>query len=338
MANRKKNVSASAARQQSLHCTNISENVSKQRLTEIYSKFPKVIQKLVDNIETEKELKHLGIEKIPSKESIIEIIGDIEIILFPGYFGSQDVNDESLHYSIGLNIFKLFQKLSLQISKSFRHRCASEHYKLCLDCYNKGNELAGGFIEQLPAIRELLCDDIRAAFDGDPAAKTLDEIVFSYPGFKAIFVYRIANCLYKMGVPLLPRIMTECAHSATGIDIHPGATIGKKFFIDHGTGVVIGETTIIGDNVKLYQGVTLGALSVPKNKKNIDNPEKLNKRHPTIEDDCVIYSGATILGGSTIIGKGSIIGGNVWLTKSVPPYSKVMAQQNKLLYLKKQKK
>jgi len=301
----------------------------KERLPQIQKKIPMIAEEITTGILRESSLKHIGCEKIPSKESIIEIINDIEKILFPGYFGEQDITDNSLEHYIGYLLFKLYEKLSEQISKSFRHKCASNHYKMCIDCYNKGIESAYAFIAELKFLREILALDIQAAFEGDPAAKCYDEIIFSYPGFKAIFIYRIANTLHKMGVPLIPRTMTEYAHSLTGIDIHPGASIGKHFFIDHGTGVVIGETSQIGNNVKIYQGVTLGALSIPK-KKATDYVS--DKRHPTICDDCVIYAGATILGGETIVGKGSIVGGNVWLIKSVPPGSKIMSQQQDLNY------
>jgi len=185
------------------------------------------------------------------------------------------------------------------------------------------------FLEAVPSLRKILATDVAAVYEGDPAAKSYDEIIFSYPGIFAITVYRVAHVLHKFDVPLLPRIMTEHAHSVTGIDIHPGAEIGENFVIDHGTGVVIGETTIVGNNVRIYQGVTLGALSLP-----MDAGERLRgkKRHPTIEDDVIIYSGATILGGDTIIGTRAVIGGNVWLTESVPPDTKVMMEAPRLIY------
>lgn len=188
---------------------------------------------------------------------------------------------------------------------------------------NRGNNDAGKitdhFFDHLPELFDLINDDVRAMYEGDPAARTRSEVIRTYPGFYAISAYRVANVLHRSGVQEIPRIITEHAHSRTGIDIHPGASIGRHFCIDHGTGVVIGETTVIGDNVKIYQGVTLGALSV--NKKDAER-----KRHPTLEDNVVVYAGATILGGETIIGKGSVIGGNVWLTRSVPPNSKIYYQ------------
>jgi serine O-acetyltransferase len=194
--------------------------------------------------------------------------------------------------------------------------------------------LALRLFEEIPSIRKTLATDVRAVYDGDPAANSYDEIIFSYPGIFAIAVYRVAHKLFAYGVPLLPRIMTEHAHSITGIDIHPGARIGERFVIDHGTGVVIGETTVIGRNVRIYQGVTLGALSLPK---DAGNQFRGKKRHPTIEDDVVIYSGATILGGNTVIGARSVIGGNVWLTESVPPDTSVILETPRLIYKSKKK-
>ena len=184
-------------------------------------------------------------------------------------------------------------------------------------------------VQELPAVKKLLDSDIRAAYEGDPAAKGFDEIIFSYPGLMAISIYRLANLLHKHGVPVIPRIMTEHAHSLTGIDIHPGATIGESFFIDHGTGVVIGETTQIGSRVRLYQGVTLGALSLPK---DAGDQYRYKKRHPTIEDDVIIYSNTTVLGGETVIGARSVIGGNIWITESVPPDTKVLLKRPELIY------
>jgi serine O-acetyltransferase len=222
-----------------------------------------------------------------------------------------------------------------QICHSIRHDCW-RYDQPCSDCDEQGHRLALQLLEAIPGLRKALAADVRATYEGDPAAKSIDEIIFSYPGILAITVYRIAHLLLNFGVPLLPRIMTEYAHSTTGIDIHPAATIGKSFVIDHGTGVVIGETTVIGNNVRIYQGVTLGALSIPK---GASDEFRGKKRHPTIEDDVIIYSGATILGGETIIGARSVIGGNVWLTESVPPDTTVVIETPRLIYKsKKQKK
>ncbi len=223
--------------------------------------------------------------------------------------------------------------LSEQISLSIRHDCF-RYDQPCTDCEENGHKIALELLEEIPRIRRILATDVKASYEGDPAAKSFDEIIFSYPGIFAIAVYRVAHQLFKAGVPLLPRIMTEHAHSVTGIDIHPGAEIGESFVIDHGTGVVIGETTNIGKNVRIYQSVTLGALSIPR---NAGDEFRGKKRHPTIEDDVIIYSGATILGGDTIIGARSVIGGNVWLTQSIPPDTTVALESPRLTYKSKNK-
>ena len=212
-----------------------------------------------------------------------------------------------------------------------RHDCF-RYDQACIECEDKGHEIALAVLEAIPSIRAILTTDVQATYEGDPAAKSQDEVIFSYPGIFAIMVYRIAHQLFQLGVPLLPRIMTEHAHSLTGIDIHPKAEIGERFVIDHGTGIVIGETAKIGNNVRIYQGVTLGALSLPP-----DAGIRLKdiKRHPTIEDDVIIYSGATILGGDTVIGTRSVIGGNVWFTESVPPDTKVLIETPRLIYQRK---
>ena len=219
-------------------------------------------------------------------------------------------------------------ELSKEITKSFRqsHTVGDNSCDGCNECVDKGIEVSLHLIEQLPYLRDMLAFDVKAAYEGDPAAVNYNEIIFSYPGLYAITVHRIANILYNQGIELIPRIMSEYSHSLTGIDIHPGATIGRHFFIDHGTGVVIGETTVIGDNVTLYQGVTLGGKSFPRDEQG--NIVRGKKRHPTIEDGVTIYAGATILGGDTVIGRNSIIGGNVWIVSSIPPNSKVTLPEN----------
>jgi serine O-acetyltransferase len=222
----------------------------------------------------------------------------------------------------------LNKELSSQIVLANQHDCL-RYDQPCVACEEAGRTKALSFIQALPQLREVLATDVRAAMEGDPAAKNFDEIITSYPGLFAITVQRIAHELYKLKIPRLPRAITEYAHSFTGIDIHPGAKIGKSFFIDHGTGVVIGETTEIGNRVRLYQGVTLGALSMPK-----EAVERFRekKRHPTIEDDVIVYSNTTILGGETVIGARSTIGGNVWITESVPPDTKVYLKKPELIY------
>ena len=252
-----------------------------------------------------------------SKEMIIEITEYIRRVLFPGFFDSTKVRSDYIRYKLGEQLEFVEYNLKKQIAKALG---SGED---CLECKRsaiseKADKLTCEFIEKIPAIRDYLYTDVCAAYNGDPAAYSTDEIVFSYPGLFAITVYRIAHELFLLGVPMIPRIMTEHAHSLTGIDIHPGATIGRYFFIDHGTGIVIGETTEIGDNVKIYQGVTLGALSTRKGQQL-----KGVKRHPTIGDNVTIYSGTSILGGDTVIGNDATIGGNSFITSSVAPGSKV---------------
>ena len=266
---------------------------------------------------------HIGFEPIPSRQAVIEIIDRVRELLFPGFFSRDPVDPVNYRYSIGGGATSLFSLLAEQIQRSIRHEC----YRLdraCSNCEELGLEAALAVMESIPDLRRILATDIRATFDGDPAAKTTDEIVYSYPGLQAIAVYRVAHRLFELGVPMLPRMMTEHMHGITGIDIHPGAVIGEGFVIDHGTGVVIGETCRIGRRVKLYQGVTLGALSFAKDENGM--LVKGIKRHPDVEDNVVIYAGATILGGDTVIGQGAVIGGNVWLTHSVPPGAKVYNQ------------
>ncbi len=266
---------------------------------------------------------------VPSDESVKEILSLFQKVLFIGYFGKQNVPDWELESHLHVLMSELFDVLAGQIAKSLRHECEGAH-EICDDCKARGEEHALRMMREIPRIRKVLEGDVQAAFDGDPAAKSFDEIIFSYPCIKAIMVHRVAHELYLRNIPLLPRIMSEYAHAITGIDIHPGARIGKHFFIDHGTGVVIGETTVIGDYVKIYQGVTLGALSFPKDDKG--NLLRGIKRHPTIENRVTIYSGATVLGGDTVIGEGSTVGGNVWITRSVPPGTKVVGEPPELSF------
>lgn len=252
---------------------------------------------------------------LAGRSEIYEILDNLLGVLFPGYFTRTKVPRTELNFYLNDTLRHAGVSLGKHIRAVFKYRCLRNNCKHCT-CESRAEEVLHKTIESLPHIRTLLFDDIQAAYDGDPAAQSIDEIILSYPCIEAIAIYRIAHQLYSHKVPIIPRIMAERAHSRTGIDIHPGATIGPRFFIDHGTGVVIGETATIGRNVKLYQGVTLGALSFPLDKKG--NPIKGIKRHPDIADDVIIYSNATILGGKTVIGKGSVIGGNTWITESVP--------------------
>ncbi|WP_407355184.1 serine O-acetyltransferase EpsC [Methanolobus sp. WCC5] len=299
------------------------------------SQIPDIVEMVTKSCSDRGCFDHLDAAVIPSRESLIEIIDLIKDILFPGYFGDQTVDRNTLSYHIGNEITELFSKLSKQITNSIIYDCAryEEDFCECSECIDRGHQETLRFLKKIPEIRSLLASDIIATYEGDPAAKSYDEIIFSYPGIFAMTIYRSAHELHRQGISILPRIMTEYAHSVVGIDIHPGAKIGKGFFIDHGTGVVIGETCEIGDNVRIYQGVTLGSLSFPK-----DDTGKIirgKKRHPTIENDVIIYSNATILGGDTVIGARSVIGGNVWITKSVPPDTKVIIEEPRLIFMEK---
>lgn len=289
---------------------------------------PDIVDHLVGSCRKEDCFDHVDAEPIPSRESIIDIIHTALRVLYPGYFTRARIDSVNLNYYLGQEITVLFNSMSEQITLALRHECLRRKLT-CKNCEELGQEIAINFLGEFPPLREVLGTDVRAAYDGDPAAKSYDEIIFSYPGLFAITVYRMAHFLYETGISLIPRIMTEYAHSMTGIDIHPGARIGNSFFIDHGTGVVIGETTEIGNRVRLYQGVTLGALSLPKDAGEI---LRNKKRHPTIEDDVIVYAGVTILGGETIIGARSVIGGNVWITDSVPPDTKVFIKKPELIY------
>jgi serine O-acetyltransferase len=304
-------------------CKTDVESFSKYR-----KQLPVVTERIINSCYDKNSYTHIDNEPIPSKEAVVEIINKLKEILFPGYFSREKLDQINFNYIMGQSVSVLFNLLSRQIALSLRHDCF-RYDKPCLECVEQGHRISIAVLEAIPEIREILSNDVRAVYGGDPAAKSIDEIIFSYPGVFAIAVYRIAHKLFEFDVPLLPRIMMEYAHNLTGIDIHPGAEIGESFAIDHGTGVVIGETTVIGKNVRIYQGVTLGALSLPK-----DAGKKLRgkKRHPTIEDEVIIYSGATILGGDTVIGMRSVIGGNVWITESVPPDTTVIMEMPRLVY------
>ena len=284
-----------------------------------------LINSIVDKLSSEESLKivyHIpeNGELMPSNESLKEIVNLLRKILFPGYFGNASINNENIKYYLGVNINNLIPLLTEQISRGlcFRYNENNLPYS---NCDKEAEALTFKFVEKLEEIRKKLSTDVVAAYLGDPAAKGYGEVIFCYPAIRALTNYRIANALLKLDVPLIPRIITEMAHSETGIDIHPGAEIGEHFTIDHGTGVVIGETCVIGKNVKIYQGVTLGAKSFPLD--NDGNPIKGIARHPIVEDGVVIYAEATILGRVTI-GKNSIIGGNIWITHDLEADSKIL--------------
>jgi serine O-acetyltransferase len=271
---------------------------------------------------------HLGHKPLPSREAILDILTDLMDVLFPGYWRRQNLHIGNVEYHVGDLIDRLHDKLIAQVARAMRHEQDQGAEGLPLDLEAIAQQKTIEFLRRMPDIRMVLEQDAQAAFEGDPAAKSYHEIVFCYPGLEAVTVYRIAHELLLVGVPLVPRMMTEAAHSRTGIDIHPGARIGPGFFIDHGTGVVIGETCDIGKGVKLYQGVTLGALSFPRDAAG--NIIRGMKRHPTLEDEVVVYANATILGGDTVVGHHAVIGSSVWLTQSVAPHTVVTMEKPSL--------
>jgi serine O-acetyltransferase len=292
---------------------------------------PILTERIVDTYAEVGSISHLGHCPLPNYETIIAATEDLKEVLYPGYRRRDGLHLGNVTYHVGDVIDRLHDTLTAQIGRAIRHEAMKNGQcdpRQAGQFERIGQAKAIEFLEQLPDLRKILAMDVKAAYDGDPACKSLDEVIFCYPGLEAVSVYRLAHLLHKLEVPLIPRMMTEWAHARTGIDIHPGATIGRYFFIDHGTGVVIGETTEIGDWVKLYQGVTLGARSFAT---DVDgNLVRGVKRHPTIEDHVVIYANATILGGGTVIGHDSIIGSNVWLTRSVAAGSIVAMENPKL--------
>jgi len=292
------------------------------------NKLSEIIEQILSGYKTDRGINHIEGPNLPSKKSIEEITLDILNIVFPGYYEKQEISRDDIKLYVWEKVASVYHSLSHEILKSLKtvpslsDKSEDENISLSL-------KKTVSFLSQIQHVRKKLNGDVNAAYEGDPAAKSFDEIIVSYPGLFAIAVYRAAHELYHLEIPLIPRIMTEFAHGSTGIDIHPGAHIGDNFFIDHGTGIVIGETTLIGDNVRIYQGVTLGALSFKKDKDG--RVMKGGKRHPTIEDNVVIYAGATILGGKTVVGRDSIIGGNVWLLESVPPETTLTHQPPKFV-------
>ncbi|EKO37370.1 MAG: serine acetyltransferase [Solidesulfovibrio magneticus str. Maddingley MBC34] len=262
-------------------------------------------------------------EPMPSVAVLEEVMERLRGILFPGYFGHSDVSPENMRFHIGASLDAVHRLLVDQVRRGHCFFCEIERAGTCQDCQERAEKLVGDFLMRLPDIREALAEDAQAAYEGDPASRSPGETIFCYPSLTALTHHRVAHELHKLGVDLIPRIISEMAHSRTGIDIHPGATIGRRFFIDHGTGTVIGETCIIGDNVRLYQGVTLGAKSFPKDEEGM--LVKGIARHPIVEDDVVVYSGATVLGRITI-GKGAVVGGNVWVVDDVPAGARIAQQ------------
>lgn len=291
------------------------------RMSDLSGDLERAIDAVVDSYEGPEEINNLESAALPNKRAVIAAFNHIKPAIFMGFYSLRSLSEENLRYSVSEHLYPAYELLCEQIQRAFTYEAASQRSPGWGKSHS--HEVLIRVFNELPSLRRTLNGDALAAYEGDPAARSFEEIVFSYPTIEAITAHRFAHLLFRERVPMIPRILSEHAHSRTGVDIHPGAQIGERFFLDHGTGVVIGETSVIGDNVKVYQGVTLGALSVRRSEFDGELPPK---RHPTIEDNVTIYAGATILGGETVIGRNSTIGGNVWVVKSVPPNSKVFGR------------
>jgi serine O-acetyltransferase len=296
-------------------------------VTQTERQLAEIVERILSSYAEHGNINHLDDGNLPSRAEIGQVLDDLLAVVFPGFFGPDQVDGLSSRYFVGDRCVRSLRALERVISRAIGVGCGGEPESLA-DREHFARTAALDLLEHIPEIRGRLATDVRAALEGDPAACSPAEVITSYPGITAIAVHRLAHHLHIGGVPLIPRMMAELVHGRTGIDIHPGAQIGLAFFIDHGTGVVIGETTAIGERVKLYQGVTLGALSVDPADTN-----RNRKRHPTLEDGVTVYAGATILGGDTVIGRGSVIGGNVWLTHSVPAMTTVMLDKPSLRFV-----
>lgn len=290
---------------------------------------PDLTDRIVDTYTRMDNINHLGHCPLPNYDEVIDCTEDLKDILFPGFRRREGLHMGNVGYHVGDLLDRLHDRLTTQIARALMHESRiSRQGDPGIDFEAKGQQITLQFLNRLPELREILATDVKAAYDGDPACNSYHEVVFCYPGLDAITVHRLSHELYKLKVPFIPRMMSEWSHKITGIDIHPGATVGNHFFIDHGTGVVIGETCEIGNHVKVYQGVTLGALSFPKDTEG--NIIRDAKRHPTIEDNVVIYANATVLGGKTVVGHDSVLGSSVWLTSSVEPFTTVVMEKPKL--------
>ena len=297
---------------------------------------PKLVDGIIANYRTIGGMDHLEGRDLPSKKVVIEVLEDLFTVLFPGYLGKEGVTTPNIKYFLGYILNSVYTRLTNEVEKSLKYICRKITECPHDVCRKRAQVVVKELLEEIPGIRRVLSGDIEAAYSGDPAAVSIEDVILSYPCVLAITTYRIAHELFLRGIPLIPRIMSEHVHSLTGIDIHPGAKIGKNFFIDHGTGVVIGETTEIGDNVKLYQGVTLGALSFPKDEKG--QIIKGRKRHPTVGNNVVIYSGATLLGAEAVVKDNVVIGGNVWITGRVASGTQITIARPELNYKKERMK
>lgn len=281
-----------------------------------------VVDTILEDYRHERDIDQMDIFRHPDKDVVVELIGKLRRIIFPGYFRDKNYHIYNAKHNLSMLIEDVMFNLSQQIMLVLRGGGLDD-----AEAETKAQQLCIDFFRQIPQIRAMVQTDLQASYDGDPAATGMDEIIYSYPGLFAITVYRLAHVLYELNVPMIPRMMTEHAHSVTGIDIHPGATVGKYFFIDHGTGIVIGETTVIGENVKIYQGVTLGALSTRGGQSL-----RGKRRHPTLEDNVTIYAGASILGGETVIGRDCVIGSNAFITRSIAPRTTVSIKNQELQF------
>jgi serine O-acetyltransferase len=291
-----------------------------QNVSDLHAALEEVIDRVAASYTGEQEIDSLESAALPNSRAVIDALNHIKPVIYLGFYSRKPLTRGSLRFAISEHLYPAYEILVEQIHRAVTYEDTYRAQRTPRErTWSEG--VVRGFFDKLPRIRWLLNQDVLAAYERDPAAKSVEEVIFSYPAIEAITVYRIAHEFYLEQVPMIPRIMSEHAHSRTGIDIHPGAEIGERFFIDHGTGTVIGETCVIGNNVKLFHGVTLGAISLPYGEKV--EQQRHQKRHPTIEDNVVIYSGATILGGTTTIGRGSVIGGNAWLTESVPPGTRI---------------
>ncbi len=291
-------------------------------MTEIEKQIESVVDSILEDYRGGRDIDRMDFMNRPDKDVVIDMIEKLRRIVFPGYFRDKSYRIYNAKHNLSMLIEDVMFNLHRQISLVYQSAGQSEQ-----QAQKQAQDVCLAFFKEIPSVRAMVQTDLQAAYDGDPAATAMEEIVFSYPGLFAITVYRLAHVLYTLGVPMIPRIMTEHAHNVTGIDIHPGATVGKYFFIDHGTGIVVGETTVIGDNVKIYQGVTLGALSTRGGQKL-----RGKRRHPTIEDNVTIYAGASVLGGETVIGRDSVIGSNAFITKSIAPSTTVSIKNQELQY------
>ncbi len=303
------------------------------KISDLTGDLERAIDAITDSYEGPSAINNLESAALPNRQAVIDAYRHIAPVIYMGFYSTRPLSRNNLRYSISEHVYPAYENLCEQIHRATSYELSCQRMRE--DAAEFAHQAAMHLFDALPELRELLNEDAVTAFEADPAARSVEEVIFSYPTLEAITAHRVAHILHMRGVPMIPRIISEYAHSRTGIDIHPGAKIGRKLFIDHGTGIVVGETAVIGNEVKVYQGVTLGALSTRRQEPTIEKradrspesyPKDRIKRHPTIEDRVTVYAGATILGGETVVGEGSVVGGNVWLVKSVPPGSKIFGR------------